>query len=512
LTTESILSILAYGAWNGGTLVDNSYYENKGMTFKGNIPVNNETIEERIGVRTRMVAPVDTRIGALAMQDLLETPEVDPSKIRFLIGATNIGEDKFDQGPLVRFPLELIKKENPNVVAIDLYAGCPGYNVAVELLFMLSISGVLAKDDLSVVVGAENIHRARAFRSADTASIIFGDDAIATALLTHGSSDPGGRYSTSGTVDYPLGADPVDSIANAILAEIGDEMIDGIIVDNHLGKIQYRVPATASRVQHRIVELMYPEAVKDGVFSRFKDVYQFYEEHVGSFAFDIMSMTNNTDIVEIIAESYVRSGKYKTIVSVYAGADGRLQLAVHRGRGFTFISPISGIVDTFTSTHGCFGSYIQADSDESGGEVFGEIDGKGVFLYATRGAGNHLKKLLAPHQLTLRDIDLLIEHQANFAMIPLTLGQLLAEGATDVKKEVANFIAKKAVTNIHTRGNCSVVCMQRLPYDLMRGALEPDIIQGIPINCNLEALRQAKIILNDSVGAGMTRSSFLQKM
>jgi hypothetical protein len=33
------------------------------MTFKGRIPVNNQTIEERIGVRTRVVAPEDERIG-----------------------------------------------------------------------------------------------------------------------------------------------------------------------------------------------------------------------------------------------------------------------------------------------------------------------------------------------------------------------------------------------------------------------------------------------------------------
>ena len=62
-------------------------------------------------------------------------------------------------------------------------------------------------------------------------------------------------------------------------------------------------------------------------------------------------------------------------------------MTVHRGEGFHFRPPISGIVDTATSTHGCFGNYIQADIDENNGDVFGEMDGKGVFLYATRGAG-----------------------------------------------------------------------------------------------------------------------------
>jgi hypothetical protein len=111
----------------------------------------------------------------------------------------------------------------------------------------------------------------------------------------------------------------------------------------------------------------------------------------------------------------------------------------------------------------------------------------------------------------LDGIDLLIEHQANFAMIPLTIEQVLKDGHKNVKKAAADFIAKKMVTNIHERGNCSVVCMQRLPYDLERGALQPDTIQGYSVNQNLENLQQAKTILYDSIGAGMTRSSFLHR-
>ena len=38
LSTESILKIAAYGAWNGGRVVDNTAFENCGMVFKNNIP------------------------------------------------------------------------------------------------------------------------------------------------------------------------------------------------------------------------------------------------------------------------------------------------------------------------------------------------------------------------------------------------------------------------------------------------------------------------------------------
>ena len=41
---NSVLEIVAYGAWNGGDLADNSIYEQKKLHFKGGIPVNNKTI------------------------------------------------------------------------------------------------------------------------------------------------------------------------------------------------------------------------------------------------------------------------------------------------------------------------------------------------------------------------------------------------------------------------------------------------------------------------------------
>jgi hypothetical protein len=99
-------------------------------------------------------------------------------------------------------------------------------------------------------------------------------------------------------------------------------------------------------------------------------------------------------------------------------------------------------------------------------------------------------------------------------MIPMTLERLMNKGGDqrDIKHAVKDFLANRMVTNIHRRGNCSVVAMQRLPYDLQRGALEEDMVQGYPVNKNLEKLKSSKIILSDSVGAGMCRSSFLQRL
>ena len=510
MPNESILEIAAYGAWNGGTLVDNSIYEEKQLHFKGGIPVDGKAIEERIGVRTRKVAGSDERIGVTALQDLINTANLDLSRVKLVIGATNVGDDKYDPGPLIRYPYDIIRKQCPNASVLDLYAGCPGFNVAVELVFMLSLAGFLSAGDLSIVIGAENIHRAKSFKPEDTANIIFGDDAMATALATTCSSIPIGQYTDRNSSEFSFAKDPVSEIARAIHKLIGHKKIDGIIIDNQLGSIIYRVPATAARVQHALTELMYPEQAESGMFTRFKDALEFYDQNIRSFAYDIMTLNAEASTVAQIARAYVESGKYNNVVSVYLSPDSTGVVTLHEGSNFRFQRPQKGIIDTLTSTHGCFADYIQALPHN--GDIFGDMDGKGVFLYATRGAKSHLDALFRPNGVTLTDFDLLIEHQANFAMIPLTLSQLLNYEPHDLKDAVADFVANRMITNVHERGNCSVVCMQRLPYDLQRDALAADSIQGFKINRNLAQLKEARLILNDSVGAGMTRSSFLQRV
>jgi 3-oxoacyl-[acyl-carrier-protein] synthase III len=511
LAADTVLDIIAQGAWNGGRLVDNSIYENKGMTFKGGIPVNNKTIEKRIGVRTRMVAPDDERIGVLAFENLLQTADIDPARIKLIIEATNIGEDKFDPGPLVRHPFELVASSCPNALVLDLYAGCPGFNVSVEFVFMMTLAGKLRGGDLSVIVGAENVHRAKVFPPDDTANIIFGDDAAATLLETKAHIPEAECVEPPITVEFNAGKNAARHIADELLRLKGPYKIEGILVDNQLGKLEHRVPALAARIQQHLTALSYPEAAAKGTFKRFRDALAFYDQHVNAFAFDIMTVDRNPDHVAKIAGAYATAGKYKSIASAYLGPDHNVVLSLHRGAGGSYRRPRWGIVDSLTRTHGCFAHYIEVMPFDAREDMFGKMDGKGVFLHATRGAKNHLETLLSPNHLVMDDIDLLIEHQANFAMIPLTLEQVMNRGQADLKDAVADMIANKMVTNIHVRGNCSVVCMQRLPYDLQRNALKPDHIQGYAVNQNVEKLKHARTILYDSIGAGMTRSSFIQR-
>ena len=506
---DFVLDIIAQGAWNGGTRLDNSIYENKGMLFKGGIPVNRETIEERIGVRTRMVASRDERIGVIAFQDLLDTSGIDPARIRVLIAATNIGEDKFDPGPTSLYLYDRIRQTCPRALVFDLYAGCPGFNVSVEALYMLTLAGMLEAGDLAVIVGAENIHRAEAFKPLDTSNIIFGDDALATAVEIGGyagSSSPG---RVSAEVTLAAGEDFIAAIASGLLPWAREGRLDGIIVDNQLGKIEHRIPATAARVQHALMERLFPKEAAAGSFKNFRTAFEIYEGYGAGFGYDLMSTDGVPHTVQRVASAYTASGKYRRLVAVFLKKGQPVRLSLIEGSTAARVSPAKGVIDTLTRSHGCFAGFIEATFDEDG--VYGRMDGKGVFLYATRGAKAHLSALLAANRLSLPDIDLLIEHQANFAMLPLALEQVLADGKTAEREKVARFLAEKMVTNIHERGNCSVVCMQRLPYDLARGALTPDTIQGFPVNRNLDRLREARTILYDSVGAGMTRSSFLRR-
>lgn len=512
MLNDSVLEITAHGAWNGGTVQDNSIYENKGMFFKGDIPVNDKSIQDRMGVKTRVVAPEDERIGVTSMSALLEENQLDPSRIKLVIGATNVGEDKYDTGPLIKIPYELIRKACPDAMVFDLYAGCPGFNVSVGVAFVLSVSGMLRAGDITVIVGAENIHRAKAFKPLDTSNIIFGDDSLATALQTTSDSETAGRYSCDRGASFPFISDDfVTDIAQALVRLSGDHHLDGIIVENRLGQLLYRIPATAARVQHRVVELQHPDECTRGIFNRVGDALAFYGLKVKSFAFDIMSLSAGPSLVETIAKAYVESGKCRVVASVFLSREG-VEVALHRGEGYTPAKPSHGIVDTHTRTHGCFADYIHTFSEN--GEIFANMNGKGVFLYATRGAKDHLDELLLRNNLNLNDLDLLIEHQANFAMIPMTLDRLMNNSGDqrNIKHAVMDYIANRMITNIHRRGNSSVVAMQRLPYDLQRGTLEEDVIQGYPVNKNLEKLKSSKIILSDSVGAGMCRSSFLQRL
>jgi hypothetical protein len=303
------------------------------------------------------------------------------------------------------------------------------------------------------------------------------------------------------------GDDFIAAIAAALLPWAQAGRLDGIIVDNQLGRVECRVPATAARVQHALMKQLLPQEAAAGAFQNFRTAFEIYEGYKAGFAYDLMTAGGDPQTVQRIVSAYTASGRYRRLAAVFLKNGEPVRLSLIEGAAGAVVSPGKGVVDTLTCSHGCFASFIEANFEH--GEAYGAMDGKGVFLYATRGAKPHLAALLAPNRLALGDIDLLIEHQANFAMLPLTLEQLLADGKAPERANVARFLAEKMVVNIHERGNCSVVCMQRLPYDLARGALTPDTIQGFPINRNLERLRDARLVLYDSVGAGMTRSSFL---
>ena len=155
------------------------------------------------------------------------------------------------------------------------------------------------KSDLAVLIGYD---------------IIFGDDALATALKTMSNANGAeqtGQYYSHQRSEFTPKNDPVLETAQQIFKLGENNDIDGIIIDNHLGNLIYRVPATAARVQHALAELMYPEQTTAGTFKRFKEALEFYDQQIHSFAYDIMTLDGKTEQVEEIAGAYVTSGKYK---------------------------------------------------------------------------------------------------------------------------------------------------------------------------------------------------------
>ncbi|HSV93760.1 MAG TPA: hypothetical protein VLH81_11815, partial [Desulfobacterales bacterium] len=316
---DFVLDITAQGAWNGGTRVDNSVYENRGMQFKGGIPVTRESIEERIGVRTRMAAPEGVRIGVAAFNDLLSGSGIDPARIRVLIAATNLGEDKYDRGPSSRTLHDIVRSACPQALVFDLYAGCPGFNLSVETLFHLSLAGELGPGDVSVVVGAENPYRGQVFKPLDTANIIFGDDALATALETGdgaGAAAPG-RIVAEARVDIDRDGNFPAAIAEALLPWALEGRWDGLIVDNQLGRCEFRIPATAARVQHALIERRHPKESAAGAFKSFRTAYEIYEECRAGFAFDVMTSAADPFTVQRLACAYAAGGPYRRMVSVF---------------------------------------------------------------------------------------------------------------------------------------------------------------------------------------------------
>ncbi|MEM2983345.1 MAG: hypothetical protein QXH17_09315, partial [Candidatus Bathyarchaeia archaeon] len=80
---------------------------------------------------------------------------------------------------------------------------------------------------------------------------------------------------------------------------------------------------------------------------------------MNSFGFDIMTLDDDPEIVERIGRSYVESGKFSSIASVYLKRDLTGEVIVHRGDGFSFKRPECGIVEPLTRTHGCFANYME---------------------------------------------------------------------------------------------------------------------------------------------------------
>ena len=82
MSDNSVLEIIAYGAWNGGTYVDNSMYEKTGLTFKGGIRLEQMNVLASQRCRTCWKPRASTHPGSkwLSVPQMSET--INTTRVR----------------------------------------------------------------------------------------------------------------------------------------------------------------------------------------------------------------------------------------------------------------------------------------------------------------------------------------------------------------------------------------------------------------------------------------------
>ena len=277
---DFVLDITAQGAWNGGTRVDNSVYENRGMQFKGGIPVTRETIEERIGVRTRMTAPEGVRIGVTAFNDLLSTfghrPRPHP------------GADRGHQPRRGQVRPGAVQPHPARPRALRLPAG-PRLRPLRRLPGVQRFGGDALPPLASRASSAPGTSRSSSGRKTLTGGRCSSRSTPPTSssattrwrppsrrATAPGAAAPG-RVLAEARVDIDRDGDLPAAIAEALLPWALDGRWDGLIVDNQIGRIEFRIPATAARVQHALMERLRPQEAAAGAFQNFRSAYEIYE-------------------------------------------------------------------------------------------------------------------------------------------------------------------------------------------------------------------------------------------
>jgi 3-oxoacyl-[acyl-carrier-protein] synthase-3 len=194
--------ILGTGCHIPGNAVDNSaflnheFYDENGEPY----PHSNEVIVEKFQaiteIRERRYAEptqVCSDLGVLAAEKAIEAAGIDRESLDLIVSAHNFGNIKFgtrytDQmPPLASRVKHGLGIQNPNSVAFDLLAGCPGWIQGVITANAYLQSGQAKR---ALVVGNEML--SRAVDPHDRDGMIFADGAGAVVLEAQTTQGPSG--------------------------------------------------------------------------------------------------------------------------------------------------------------------------------------------------------------------------------------------------------------------------------------------------------------------------------
>ncbi|MFN8293417.1 MAG: beta-ketoacyl-ACP synthase III [Chitinophagales bacterium] len=183
--------------------------------------------------------------------------------------------------------------------------------------------------------------------------------------------------------------------------------------------------------------------------------------------FDIRSQCGGFIYALSVADQYIKSGMFKTVLVAGSEIQSNVMEISDRGRTMSVIfgdgagvcvveahqEKGKGILSTHLHSDGNFAEELccklpsssladrglSADAQQAG-DLLPYMNGKLVFQYAVKYFPEVIREALTHNQLTENDLDLLIPHQAN------------ARITEYVRKEM-NMPAEKVISNIHKYGN-----------------------------------------------------------
>lgn len=174
-------------------------------------------------------------------------------------------------------------------------------------------------------------------------------------------------------------------------------------------------------------------------------------------AFDVVAACSGFVYALSIADSYIRSGLYKTVLVVGAEHmssaidwdDRRTCILFGDGAAATILqaSDEPGIMSTHIHADGSYGDLLYANSGLPGLRKDGPgpyivMQGREVFKFAVNTLDSMVDETLTANNLKKEDIDWLIPHQANLRIIAATAKKL-------------NMSMDKVVVTVHEQGNTS---------------------------------------------------------